>query len=44
MVEMDDRVIKFIEKTKNEIFKNGELIYWNNVEKQSFFDLFDPII
>jgi len=23
MVEMDDRVIKFIEKTKNEIFKNG---------------------
>ena len=39
---MDDRVIKFIEKTKNEIFKNGELIDWNNVEKQSFFDLFDP--
>ncbi len=41
-LKMDDRIIKFIEKTKNEIFKNGELIDWNNVEKQSFFDLFDP--
>jgi hypothetical protein len=41
MEEINDKVIRFIEKSKNEIFKNGELIDWNNVEKQSFFDLFD---
>ena len=38
---MDDRLIKFISKTKKEIFENGELVEWNNVEKQPFFDLLD---
>jgi len=26
---MDDRLIKFISKTKKEIFENGVLVEWN---------------